>query len=338
MGSTPFNASTRLSHLPVRSTPRFSWRSPGRLPPRWTFALPGRAFGASSCQGLPRGRNHSCSQCFAPRPQCHRAAPRWPAPRSYRQWASVVGWGPARRRHDSRLGTGCLWPSATAPAPHYLELIRAQHCPAMPISRTRHRSCRPLELRGCRICSAPRSQPGAVCTSALPRQLCQCLRTAMVQHSLFRGRPCPCCLAPVCPPAWHSQRRWPDPSPVRTLRRRALRARRPCRQPPPSTGLTGLITSLSAMNPTQQQQHILLHAAFHEFHANIGRRRWKCSLGRWLRSIPARADASGTTGPEQTWALGGTAWRKNIRCFLCKALCAAVASCWPCDCCQCELA
>ena len=103
----------------------------------------------------------------------------------------------------------------------------------MPISRARHRSCRPLELRGCRICSAPRSQPGAVCTSAPPRQLCQCLCTAVVRHSRFRGRPCLCCLAPVCSPAWHSQRRWPDPSPQRSPRRRALRARRPCRQPPP---------------------------------------------------------------------------------------------------------
>ena len=74
--STAFAASTRLSHLPVRSTPRLSWRSPGRLPPRWTFALPVRAFGASSCQSLPRGRSHCCSQCFAPQPQCHRAAPR----------------------------------------------------------------------------------------------------------------------------------------------------------------------------------------------------------------------------------------------------------------------
>ena len=74
--STALAAPTRLSHLPVRSTPRLSWRSPGRLPPRWTFAFPGCAFGASSCQGLPRGRSHCCSQCFAPRPQCHRTAPR----------------------------------------------------------------------------------------------------------------------------------------------------------------------------------------------------------------------------------------------------------------------
>ena len=109
----------------------------------------------------------------------------------------------------------------------------------MPISRTRHRSCRLLELRGCRICSAPCSQPGAVCTSAPPRQLCQCLCTAVVRHSCFRGRPCLCGLAPVCSPAWHSQRRWPDPSP----RRRALRARRPCRQPPPSAGVKGPILS-----------------------------------------------------------------------------------------------
>ena len=56
--------------------PRLPWRSPAPLPPRWIFALPGHAFGASSCQGLPRGRSHCCSQCFAPRPQCHRTAPR----------------------------------------------------------------------------------------------------------------------------------------------------------------------------------------------------------------------------------------------------------------------
>ena len=141
--STAFAASTRLSRLPVRSTPRLFWRSPGRLPPRWTFALPGRAFGASSCQGLPRGRSNGCSQCFAPRPQCHRAAPRWPTPRGYRKWTSVVGWGPARRRHDARLGTRCLWPSATAPAPHPRRRLRIARL-------AKERTCIPELIRALR--------------------------------------------------------------------------------------------------------------------------------------------------------------------------------------------
>ena len=88
----------------------------------------------------------------------------------------------------------------------------------------------PLELRGCRICSALRSQPGAVCTSAPPRQLC------------FRSRPClllplssllPCMAQPTS-----MARSQPSAisSPKGATGQTAL-------SPPPSAGVKGLVPS-----------------------------------------------------------------------------------------------
>ena len=130
--STAFAASTGFSHLPVRSTPRLSWHHRAACP---------RA--ASSCQGLPRGRSHCCSQfllrdlnVIAQRHDDRRlevianGLPLWGGVQLAvdTTLVSALDASGRPRRHQRRTLGAALRIARLAKERTYPELIRAQRC------------------------------------------------------------------------------------------------------------------------------------------------------------------------------------------------------------------
>ena len=90
--------------LPVPSHSRPLWRPPRSLCPIRDPTEPSRAFGKSHSQNLPRGRGPSHHQHPTHRPQHWTFHPsRWSPNRGDRQWPHLVGWHPARDRHNPGL-------------------------------------------------------------------------------------------------------------------------------------------------------------------------------------------------------------------------------------------